>query len=103
MKAKIGYPTVREDLEVIRAIRRAVGDSVAIMVDDNQCLTPVEAVERLRVLDAEGLTWVEEPTLAHDYCGNAMVTRESQTPIQCGENWRGTLDLKHALATQAAE
>jgi len=28
------------------------------MVDYNQCLTPVEAVERLRVLDGEGLTWV---------------------------------------------
>jgi mandelate racemase len=103
VKAKIGYPTVREDLEVIRAIRKAVGDSVALMVDYNQCLTPVEAVERLRVLDGEGLTWVEEPTLAHDYYGHAMVTRESHTPIQCGENWWGTLDLKHALAAQASD
>ena len=45
----------------------AVGDGVALMVDYNQCLTPAEAVQRLRVLDGEGLTWVEEPTLAHDY------------------------------------
>ena len=71
MKAKIGYPTVQEDVAVIRAIRKAVGDGVAIMVDYNQCLTPAEAVERLRVLDDEGLTWVEEPTLAHDYAGHA--------------------------------
>ena len=49
VKAKIGYPTVQEDVAVIRAIRKAVGDGVAIMVDYNQCLTPVEAVERLRV------------------------------------------------------
>ena len=71
VKAKIGYPTVQEDVAVIRAIRKAVGDGVAIMVDYNQCLTPAEAVERLRVLDDEGLTWVEEPTLAHDYAGHA--------------------------------
>ena len=71
IKAKIGYPTVQEDLAVVRAMRSAVGADVAIMVDYNQCLTPAEAVERLRVLDGEGLAWVEEPTLAHDYAGHA--------------------------------
>ena len=50
------------------------------MVDYNQCLTPAEAVERLRVLDDEGLTWVEEPTLAHDYAGHALVAREARDP-----------------------
>ena len=103
VKAKIGYPTLREDLQVIRAIRSAVGNDIAIMVDYNQCLTPVEAVERMRVLDEEGLTWVEEPTLAHDYFGHAMIASEASTPIQCGENWWGTLDLSHALAAQASD
>jgi L-alanine-DL-glutamate epimerase-like enolase superfamily enzyme len=56
---------VQEDVAVVRAIRKAAGEDMAIMVDYNQCLTPTETVERLRVLDDEGLTWVEEPTLAH--------------------------------------
>ena len=103
MKAKIGYPSVQEDVAVIRAIRQAVGDGVAIMVDYNQCLTPVEAVERLRVLDDEGLTWVEEPTLAHDYAGHALIAREAKTPIQCGENWWGLLDLRHAIDAGASD
>ena len=51
VKAKIGYPTVEEDLEVVRAMRRAVGNEMAIMVDYNQSLTAPEAVRRLRVLD----------------------------------------------------
>jgi hypothetical protein len=57
-------------------------------------------MQRLRVLDDEGLTWVEEPTLAHDYVGHARVTREAETPIQCGENWWGTLDMQHAIDAQ---
>jgi mandelate racemase len=73
------------------------------MVDYNQSLTPVEAVQRLRVLDGEGLTWVEEPTLAHDYVGHALVAREAATPIQCGENWWGTLDFRHAVDAQASD
>jgi mandelate racemase len=103
VKAKIGYPTLREDVAVVRAIRKAVGDDVAVMVDYNQCLTPAEAVQRLRVLDGEGLTWVEEPTLAHDYAGHALIAREVETPIQCGENWWGPLDLRHALDAGASD
>ena len=103
IKAKIGYPTVQEDVAVVRAMRKAVGNDMAIMVDYNQCLTPTEAVERLRVLDDEGLTWVEEPTLAHDYAGHALVAREARTPIQCGENWWGTLDMLHAIEAQASD
>lgn len=103
IKAKIGYPTVQEDVAVVRAMRKAVGDDMDIMVDYNQCLTPTEAVERLRVLDSEGLTWVEEPTLAHDYAGHALVAREARTPIQCGENWWGTLDMLHAIEAHASD
>ena len=103
IKAKIGYPTVQEDVAVVRAMRKAAGNDMVIMVDYNQCLTPIEAVERLQVLDDEGLTWVEEPTLAHDYAGHALVAREARTPIQCGENWWGTLDMQHAIESQASD
>ena len=73
------------------------------MVDYNQCLTPTEAVGRLRILDDEALTWVEEPTLAHDYAGHALVAREARTPIQCGENWWGTLNMEHAIEAHASD
>ena len=69
VKAKIGYPTIAEDLRVVRAIRAAVGPEVAVMVDYNQSLTPADAIERIRALDGEGLTWVEEPVARHDFQG----------------------------------
>jgi mandelate racemase len=103
IKAKIGYPSVQEDVAVVRAIRKAGGPHMSIMVDYNQSLTPAEAVERMRSLDEESLAWVEEPTLAHDYAGHALVAREARTPIQCGENWWGVLDLQHAIAAQASD
>ncbi len=103
VKAKIGYPTVAEDVAVIRAIRSAAGSGVAIMVDYNQSLTPADAVRRLRVLDDAGLEWVEEPTMAHDYSGHAVIAREARTPIQCGENWWGVRDMQHAIAAGASD
>ncbi len=103
VKAKIGYPTAAEDVAVIRAIRRAAGDGVAIMVDYNQSLAPADAARRLRVLDDEGLEWVEEPTLAHDFSGHARIAREARTPIQCGENWWGVRDMEQAIAAAASD
>ena len=63
---------------------------------------PAAAIERLRRLDDEGLTWVEEPVLAHDYQGHAMVAREIRTPIQCGENWWGPHDMREAIEARAS-
>jgi mandelate racemase len=103
IKAKIGYPSVREDVDVIRAMRRVVGDDIALMVDYNQSLGVAEAVARAQRLDDEGLTWIEEPTRADDYAGHARVAREARTPIQCGENWWGAHDMEKAIAAGASD
>jgi mandelate racemase len=88
---------------VVRAIRAAVGPEVAVMVDYNQSLTPADAIERIRALDGEGLTWVEEPVASHDFQGHAQVAREVRTPIQSGENWWGPGDLLHAIEARASD
>jgi mandelate racemase len=103
VKAKIGYADAREDLAVVRAMRREVGDNVALMVDYNQSLTPTDAIARGQRLDDEGLTWIEEPTLADDHAGHARVAREVRTPIQCGENWWGTHDMRKAIEAGACD
>ncbi|MGA2136563.1 MAG: enolase C-terminal domain-like protein, partial [Bryobacteraceae bacterium] len=48
-------------------------------------------------------TWIEEPTLAHDYQGHAHIAREIRTPIQCGENWWGVRDMQHAVDARASD
>jgi mandelate racemase len=74
-----------------------------VMVDYNQSLTPSAATQRIRALDAEGLTWIEEPTLAHDLAGHARVAREAKTPIQCGENWWGPDEVGRAIDAGASD
>ncbi len=103
VKAKIGYPTVAEDVKVVRAMRAAVGPDVDLMVDYNQSLQTVDAIERLRHLDNEGLLWIEEPVLAHDYANSARVKEAINTPIQSGENWWGPADMSLALAADASD
>jgi mandelate racemase len=53
LKLRLGYPTLEQDLAVLRAVKARVGSEVALMVDYNQALGLVEALERGRALDQE--------------------------------------------------
>jgi mandelate racemase len=103
VKFKIGYPDVQSDLEVVRAAQKAGGDDLVVMVDYNQSLDVPEGVRRGRLLDSEGIGWIEEPTTADDFAGHAQVAREVTTPIQIGENWWGTHDMAKSLAAGASD
>ncbi len=103
IKVRLGYADVKSDVEVIRAVRRAVGDDVLLMTDYNQSLTVAEALRRGHALDGEGVYWIEEPTLADDFAGHAQISRETRTPIQIGENWWGPHEMAKSLAAGASD
>ncbi len=103
LKIKIGRGDLAADLAAIRAVRRAVGDGVRLMVDYNQSLTVPEAIDRARALDEEGLFWIEEPTRADDYAGHARIALAATTAIQLGENWWGPHDAAKSIAAGASD
>lgn len=103
MKVKIGWPTLAEDLAVVRAARKALGDDAALMVDFNQSLAIPEAIRRGHALDGEGIAWIEEPVRADDYRGAAEVATQVATPIQIGENFNGAHEMELALSLKASD
>jgi len=103
IKTKIGYASLQEDLHIVRALRRATGPDIEIMVDYNQSLTVPEARRRIHALEGEGIAWVEEPTIQEDYRGHAAIRAKASIPIQMGENWCGTDELMRALVAQACD
>jgi mandelate racemase len=103
IKVRLGYPDVRTDVAVVRAVRRAVGDAVVLMSDYNQALSVPEAMRRIAALDEEGLFWIEEPTLADDYEGYARIRARARTPIQMGENWWGPHEMAKCLAAGGSD
>lgn len=103
IKLRLGYPDLATDLQVVRAVRAAVGEGVQVMTDYNQALSVPEAVRRVRALAGEGLVWIEEPCLAEDYDGHARVREVSTSPIQMGENWWGPGEMALSLAAGASD
>jgi D-galactarolactone cycloisomerase len=96
----------RDDLKVVEAIRAAVGDRIAVMVDANQAgIEPGLAGHRLwgrqgaleiaRELERLDVVWLEEPLPRHDYSGLARLRdRLDQLKIAGGEDNHGLHEFK---------
>jgi mandelate racemase len=103
VKIRLGRPDARADLAAVRAVRRALPDGVLLMSDFNQALTRAEALHRGRMLDGEGLAWIEEPVRADDLAAAAELARSLATPIQLGENFGTIFQMEEALRLGAAD
>lgn len=102
IKVRLGYPSLAEDVQVIKAVRSAVGPDIGLMVDYNQSLPLDLALERCLALDPFQLLWIEEPVNATDLEGAAILTEKIDTPIQIGENLFSPTEVKRALALNSS-
>ncbi len=90
-KLRLHHESLREDVAVVEAARRAVGPDVALMVDANQGLpttprwTPYRALETCQALAPLGVAWLEEPLGRHQYRELGALRARSPIPIAGGE------------------
>ena len=103
LKLRLGRERGRDDVATIEAVRKAVGEDMALMVDFNQGLHLGEALQRCHIIDDLGLAWIEEPIVYDNMQGFAQLTAELRTPIQIGENFYGPRDLHVALQQKACD
>lgn len=85
-KIKVGKPHLADDLARLSAVRHAVGDRFALMVDANQCFTVAEAIRRAPHYAELGLGWFEEPLPADDLSGHVRLANATSLPIAVGES-----------------
>jgi mandelate racemase len=103
VKLRLGRDDPAEDLAAVRAVRGRVGDRVTLMCDFNQRLTVNEALARGRMLDDEGLYWIEEPMRHDHYAGYARLCAELRTPVQTGENLLNTFEMAQAIEARSLD
>jgi len=103
IKLRLGRDDPGQDLAAVRAVRKRVGDKVSVMTDFNQRLSVNEAIARGRMLDDEGLYWIEEPVRHDNYAGYARICAELQTPVQTGENLVDTYQMVEAIALESLD
>lgn len=86
LKVKVGARPLDDDVERLRAVRRAVGPAVDLRADANGAwdrATARRALDRLAPLD---LAYVEQPLPAADLAGAARLRAETTVPIALDES-----------------
>ena len=113
VKVRIARDRIDEGIAVVAAIRDAVGDALAIMVDLNQWwrmagdvapgLGPQAARRIIDRLSEHAVTWVEEPLAGEDLAGMAMLRAQTGMRIAGGEMARSFDELRRALDADALD
>ena len=98
----MGRPTASEDYVRVKAVREAIGENVALMVDANQAFTRDEALRRARMLEPLDIAWIQEPLPADDVQGHAQLANRTGIPIAVGESLYSISQFREYLTSGAA-
>ena len=108
IKLRLHYQTMREDIALVEAVRKAVGEGMEIMTDANQAQSAGtwqpgvmwdfrRAAETARELQRLHVEWLEEPLRRYDWDGLAELNRLVDIPIVGGENNHGVHEFRWML------
>ena len=113
MKIRFVRERLADGLETVRAVRKAVGASLEIMVDLNQAwrmpgdiapaLDPASVRRTVDELRDSGVFWVEEPLTAGDVSGYARLRAETGMRIAAGEMTRTVPELLDYLEADSLD
>jgi L-alanine-DL-glutamate epimerase-like enolase superfamily enzyme len=102
-KMKVGLPDWHDDVARVAAVRRALDDELALMVDAHQGWSSTVALEAGRAFENLGLTWLEEPIRADDIAGQAELADLLAVPLAAGETTFGVRALTELVRCQAVD
>lgn len=101
VKVKVGRRDPRADLDLVAAVRDAVGPDIALRVDANGGWDVETAEEMIRRLTPYGLELVEQPVAALDDL--ARLRRRADVPLAADECVRSVGDARGVAALHAAD
>lgn len=84
LKMKVGLG-VETDVKHVRAVRRAIGEDIELMVDANHGYSLNEALRFARQIEELDISFFEEPVSPEDYEGYRELRGRTSIPIAGGE------------------
>jgi galactonate dehydratase len=79
------HPTIRRAVQLVEAVRDAIGPEIEIMIDCHGRFSPASAIAIARELEPCRLYWLEEPCDAENVIALAKIGRSIHTRLATGE------------------
>lgn len=90
-------------IELVAAVREAVGPKIGLMVEFHGRLSVGAAIEMMRRLEPFSPTWCEEPVAPENLDLLSEVKRQARLPISAGERLYTLADFYRLTALRAAD
>ena len=103
VKMKLGRPEPKEDYERVKAVRRALGDDVKLMVDVNTVWDLKTAIVWGRRLEEFDIYWLEEPMNPFDKKAHTELAHQLDVPIAVGETIYTKYDFRDYIEAGAVD
>lgn len=102
-KMKVGRD-VASDVKRILAVRKRVGNDLAIRVDVNQgWKNSAYTLQALQQLETAGLDWLEQPVVADDIDAMVEIKQKTSVPVMIDEGICDMWDLREIISKRAAD
>lgn len=85
VKIKVGFD-LEQDIRIVRAVRRELGEQFTVMTDANQGYSLDVGLKAAAAFAECGAFWLEEPLFVEDIEGHATLREKTKVPIAVGEN-----------------
>src|SRR5262249_17949537 len=98
IKMKVGRPSLSQDVERVRAMRRHLGADFPLMVDANMRWSVDDAIRAARALPDQAPVWLRGPARPAAARGHVRIVREGGLPIAAGENLHTLYEFRQLIS-----
>jgi len=98
----IGSQELRWMVDVVRAVRDAVGPEIMVAMDAHWKFSVNDAIRLAQALEPFDLLWLEDPVPPENLEAQRQVTASTRTPICTGENLYWKYGYRELIEKQAA-
>jgi L-alanine-DL-glutamate epimerase-like enolase superfamily enzyme len=103
VKMRMGNKPVKAEIERLKAVREAVGESTDIMVDVTWSWTVPQAIKVGRQMERYNVYWLEDPIPATDINGLCQIADALDMPVVVGENFSTKYSFRQLIEKRALD
>ncbi len=103
LKMKVGLADSKEDFRRVKAVRKAIGSDILLMVDANQKWDLQQASYAAGLLEEFDLSWLEEPLHPDDIRSHRILNERTSIPIALGEHVYTTHAFRDYIENRAVD
>jgi muconate cycloisomerase len=102
-KLKIGARSLKEDVNHVLAIKRALGERASVRVDVNQAWSELDAVRGIAALEAGGIDLIEQPVAASNRDALRRLAARFDVAVMADEALHGPIDAFNIARSKGAD